>query len=148
MGKTEWTTIESDLKELEAFEGCRLESYQDSAGVWTIGVGHTRGVKPGQRITQAQADQLLRGDLRAVEEQVNYLGVCKTQGQFAALVSFTFNLGIGNLRRSTLLRKIRHGAPVGQIQAEFLRWNKAGGKELAGLTRRRRWEARRWAEDF
>lgn len=118
----------------------------DPAGVWTIGTGHTRGVKPGQAITQAQADQLLRGDLREVEAQVNYLGVCETQGQFAALVSFAFNLGIGNLRRSTLLKKIRHRAPTEQVQAEFRRWNKAGGKVLEGLVKRREWEARRWAE--
>ena len=88
----------------------------------------------------------VRGDLREVEAQVNYLGVCETQGQFAALVSFAFNLGIGNLRRSTLLKKIRHRAPTEQVQAEFRRWNKAGGKVLEGLVRRREWEARRWAE--
>ena len=139
---TDYTTTDSDLRKLQEFEGCSLTAYRDPAGegcsltayrdpagIWTIGTGHTRGVKPGQVITQAQADQLLRGDLREVETQVNYLGVCETQGQFAALVSFTFNLGIGNLRRSTLLRKIRHGAPT-----------------LEGLVKRREWEARRWAE--
>ena len=84
---TDYTTTGSDLRKLQEFEGCSLTAYQDPAGVWTIGTGHTRGVKPGQVITQAQADQLLRGDLREVEAQVNYLGVCETQGQFAALVS-------------------------------------------------------------
>ena len=143
---TDYTTTDSDLRKLQEFEGCSLTAYRDPAGVWTIGTGHTRGVKPGQVITQAQADQLLRGDLREVEAQVNYLGVCETQGQFSALVSFTFNLGIGNLRRSTLLRKIRHKATTGQIQAEFRKWNKAGGKVLNGLVKRREWEARRWAE--
>lgn len=143
---TEYTTTLSDLKKLQEFEGCRLDAYRDPAGKWTIGCGHTRGVKPGQRITQAQADQLLRGDLRQVEEQVNRLGVCRTQGQFAALVDFAYNCGLGNLLRSTLLRKIRHGAPLEQVQAEFRKWNKAGGKVLEGLSKRREWEARRWAE--
>ena len=146
MKPTEYTTTQADLKALSDFEGCRLEAYRDSAGVWTIGCGHTRGVKPGQRITQEQADQLLRGDLREVEAQVNALAVCETQGQFAALVSFTFNLGIGNLTRSTLLREIRRGAPTDRIQSEFRKWTKAGGKTLPGLVKRREWEARRWTE--
>lgn len=146
MTPTNYTTTDSDLRKLQEFEGCRLESYRDPAGVWTIGCGHTRGVKPGQVITQAQADQLLRGDLREAEAGVNALGVCETQGQFAALVSFAFNLGLGNLRRSTLLRKIRHRAPTGQIQAEFRKWVHAGDKTLPGLVKRREWEARRWAE--
>lgn len=134
------------IEKIKEFEGCRLVAYRDSANKWTIGHGHTIGVKFGQKITMSQAETLLKGDLMIAERFVNDLKVCKTQGQFDALVDFCFNLGIGNLKRSTLLRKILHNAPTEQIQKEFRRWNKAGGKVLSGLVKRREWEAKRWAE--
>ncbi len=134
------------LAKVKEFEGLRLESYKCSAGVWTIGYGHTRGVKQGQSITEAQADALLRGDLMSAERYVNELSLNLTQGQFDALVDFAFNLGTGRLGSSSLLKKIRQGADTAEIQSEFKRWVYAGGKKLEGLVKRRAWEAERWSE--
>lgn len=124
----------------------RLTSYKDSAGVWTIGYGHTRGVKAGQIITEKQADSLLRSDLLTAENYVNGLKLNLTQGQFDALTDFVYNLGSGSLAGSTLLAKIRAKAPAEEIQAQFRRWVYAGKKKLAGLVKRREWEAKKWAE--
>ena len=132
------------LNKIIDFEGCKLTAYRCPAGVWTIGVGHTRGVKQGQKITEAQAISLLKGDLLPCENYVNNLGVCKTQGQFDALVDFCFNLGTGALGRSTLLKFIRQGKAEQYIRGEFAKWVKSGGKTLAGLVKRRAWEADRY----
>ena len=132
------------LNKIIDFEGCKLTAYRCPAGVWTIGVGHTRGVKQGQKITEAQAISLLKGDLLPCENYVNNLGVCKTQGQFDALVDFCFNLGTGALGRSTLLKFIRQGKAEQYIRGEFAKWVKTGGKTLAGLVKRRAWEADRY----
>lgn len=134
------------VKKIKEFEGVRLTSYKDSAGVWTIGAGHTRGVKSGMKITQKQADSLLRGDLLNVENYVNSLGMNFTQGQFDAICDFIFNLGQGKFSRSTLWAKIQANAPTEDIQDEFRRWVYAGGKKLAGLVKRREWEAQRYTE--
>lgn len=131
---------------IKDFEGFRSYAYRDSAGVPTIGYGHTKGVRMGMACTKERAESWLCEDLRTAELQVNGLNVCRTQGQFDALVDFVFNLGFGALRRSTLLRKIRHSAPTEQIQAEFRKWVHAGGRVLHGLVKRREWEAKRWAE--
>lgn len=137
-------TLISKLKE---FEGLRLDAYQDAAGVWTIGYGHTGpDVSRGDRISAYWATVLLRRDLRSSEEAVEALGVARTQGQFDALVSFVYNLGIGRLKASTLLRVIREGGSRHQIRREFRRWVYAGGRRLKGLERRREWEARRFFE--
>lgn len=143
---TQYKSSETLINAIMAFEGCRLTSYKCPAGVWTIGIGHTHGVKPGQHITQAQADSLLRGDLLPCENYVNGLGVSKTQGQFDALVDFAFNLGTAALGRSTLLKKIRAGARTVEIQVEFRKWVHSGKNVLPGLVKRRAWEAKRWAE--
>lgn len=132
------------LNKIIDFEGCKLTAYKCPAGVWTIGVGHTKGVKQGQKITEAQAISLLKGDLLPCEKYVNDLGVCKTQGQFDALVDFCFNLGTGALGRSTLLKFIRQGKAEQYIRGEFAKWVKSGGKTLAGLVKRRAWEADRY----
>ena len=132
------------LNKIINFEGCKLTAYKCPAGVWTIGVGHTKGVKQGQKITEAQAISLLKGDLLPCENYVNNLGVCKTQGQFDALVDFCFNLGTGALSRSTLLKFIRQGKAEQYIRGEFAKWVKSGGKTLAGLVKRRAWEADRY----
>lgn len=134
------------MEALKMFEGYRAEAYRDSAGVWTIGYGHTHGVRPGQRITRAQAESLLRGDVLEAERYVNSLGLKLTQGKFDALTDFAYNVGTEALAGSTLLAKIRAGAPTEAVQAEFRRWVYAGGKRLAGLVKRREWEAGRWAE--
>ena len=132
------------LNKIIDFEGCKLTAYKCPAGVWTIGVGHTKGVKQGQTITKAQAMSLLKGDLLPCENYVNNLGVCKTQGQFDSLVSFSFNLGTAALGRSTLLKFIRQGKAEQYIRGEFAKWVKSGGKTLAGLVKRRAWEADRY----
>lgn len=134
------------IKKIKEFEVLRLKSYKDSAGVWTIGYGHTRGVKSGQIITKKQAESLFRGDLLSSEEFVNNLGLSLSQGQFDALVDFAYNLGTGSLSRSTLLKKILTKAPTSEIQDEFKRWIYAGGKKLKGLVKRRAWEAQRWVD--
>jgi spore coat assembly protein SafA len=127
---------------IKGFEGLRLSAYQDSAGVWTIGYGHTAGVKPGDRISAAQAEQFLRSDVQWAEDAVRkHVKVPITQQQFDALVSFTFNLGAGALQKSTLLSKLNQGDYAG-AQAEFGRWVNAGGQRLEGLVRRRAEEAR------
>lgn len=123
-------------------EGLRLSAYRDAAGVWTIGYGHTAAAGPpapvsGMTITAPEADAILGRDLARFEAAVSRLvTVALAQGEFDALVSFTFNVGEGALARSTLLRKLNAGDRAGAA-AEFGRWNKAGGRVLAGLTRRR-----------
>ena len=139
-------TTEILLIQLMAMEGLRLEAYRDAAGVPTIGYGHTRGVRMGDRITHYWARELLKQDIREVERQVKLLGVARTEGQLDALVSFAFNLGIGRLRSSTLLKVIRGGGSRQQIRREFRRWVYAGGRRLKGLERRRAWEAKRFFE--
>ena len=123
------------------FEGCYLKAYQDSVGVWTIGYGHTGlqhkdgTVYRGRVITQAKAEELLRYDMRQFEARVEtFVKVPLSDDQYAALVSFDFNTG--GLGKSTLLRMLNDYNIAGAAD-QFLRWNKAGGKVLRGLTRRR-----------
>ena len=134
------------INKLKEFENLSLTTYKDDAGVLTIGYGHTRGVKPGQRITEKQAESLLKGDLAEAERYVNSLKLNLTQGQFDALVDFAYNVGTGDLAGSTLLAKIRAKAPTAEIQKQFKRWVYAKGKKLGGLVKRRAWEAQRWTE--
>jgi len=128
---------ESGLSIIKHFEGLRLQAYQCSAGVWTIGYGHTLNVFPGDDITTEEAERMLRDDIRDAEYAVvQYVTVPLTQHQFDALVSFVFNLGSSNFRLSTLLRKLNAGDYT-SAAAELLRWVNAGGKKLPGLVRRR-----------
>ncbi|WP_104097390.1 lysozyme [Stutzerimonas kunmingensis] len=122
---------------IKSFEGLRLSAYKCPADVWTIGYGATAGVKAGQTITKERAEELLREDVKRFEGYVERLvKVPLTQGQHDALTSFVYNLGAGNLSNSTLLRLLNAGDYAGAA-AQFDRWNKAGGKVLAGLVRRR-----------
>lgn len=130
------------------FEGLRLEAYRDAAGVLTIGYGHTRDVKEGDRISEYWARELLKEDIGRAAQLVLRLGVCRTQGQLDALVSFTFNLGFQRLRKSTLLRAVKRQEPAAVIRREFMRWVWAGGQRLKGLERRREWEADRFLEAY
>lgn len=126
---------------IKEFEGLSLDAYLCSAGVLTIGYGHTGGVQKGDRITAKKAEELLQDDLKKFENGVlRLVRVPLNQNQFDALVSFAFNLGVGNLGKSTLLRKLNDRDFKGAA-TEFVRWNKAGGRELDGLTRRRNAEA-------
>ena len=127
-------------------EGLRLEAYRDAAGVLTIGYGHTKDVREGDRISAYYAKELLRQDVWEVEQQVLALKVARTAGQLDALVSFAYNLGVGRLRQSTLLRVIRRRGSYQQIRREFRRWAYAGGRRLRGLELRREWEAKRFFE--
>ncbi|ELP5716667.1 lysozyme [Enterobacter asburiae] len=135
-------TSEKGIALIKQFEGCQLTAYQDSVGVGTIGYGWTQPVdgKPiraGMTIKQETAERLLKTGLVSYESDVSRLvKVEMTQGQFDALVSFAYNLGSRSLSTSTLLRKLNAGDYAGAAD-EFLRWNKAGGKVLNGLTRRR-----------
>lgn len=136
---------------IKNFEGARLESYQDSVGVWTIGVGHTGPVngKPlgrGVTITQAEADALLWEDVQSAVHAVNrFVTVPLSQKQFDALVSWTFNLGAGALEESTLLKLLNEKRYV-EAGAEFTKWIFAGPTPLLGLLRRRLAEAIMYAE--
>jgi lysozyme len=133
---------------IKRFEGCRLAAYQDSVGVWTIGYGHTHGVKSGMTITQEQADNYLRADANTAGADVSRLvKVDINQNQFDALTSFVFNLGAGALAGSTLLKKL-NAHDVAGAGNEFLRWTHAGGEELPGLVKRRTAERALFLEGF
>jgi lysozyme len=122
---------------IKEFEGLRLKAYQCPGGVWTIGYGHTAGVKPGMLISKAQAEEYLKADLIAFERYLNGLGLALNQNQFDALVSFIYNVGTGNFSNSTLLRKVRANPQENSIMDEFLRWVYSKGRVLPGLQRRR-----------
>ena len=125
---------------VKSYEGCKLEAYPDPATggePWTIGFGSTLGCKPGLRITMDEAEQRLRHDLESAELCVaNHVSVPLNDNQFAACVSFVFNLGCGNFGKSTLLKLIEAQDYAGAAE-QFPRWNKAAGKVMEGLTRRR-----------
>lgn len=127
---------------IKHFEGCRLTAYKCPAGVLTIGYGSTGPhVTEGLKITQERADDILREDLDRFEKGVDVaVKVSLDQDEFDALASFAFNLGLGNLTVSTLLKKLNANDRVGAAK-EFLKWNRAGGVVLAGLTRRRKAES-------
>ncbi|ECO9767134.1 lysozyme [Salmonella enterica] len=138
-------TSEKGIRLIKQFEGCRLTAYPDpgtGGAPWTIGFGWThpvdgKPVRPGMTIDQATADRLLKTGLVGYENDVLKVARVKlTQGQFDALVSFAYNVGSRALSTSTLLKKLNAGDITGAAD-EFLRWNKAGGKVLNGLTHRR-----------
>lgn len=130
-------TSQRGLSLIKSFEGLRLLAYRDAVGVWTIGHGATRGVKAGMSITKEQAERMLLNDVQRFEPEVERLvQVPLTSNQWDALVSFTYNLGATNLESSTLLRLLNRGDYAGAA-GQFPRWNKAGGKVLPGLVRRR-----------
>lgn len=131
---------QAGLALIKQFEGCRLAAYQCSAGVWTIGYGHTAGVYKGMKISQAQADEYLKQDVAKFEKYINnpsYVPFTDklNQNQFDALVSFAFNLGQGNVK------KLCTGRVMNQIPSAMQQYCKAAGKTLPGLQRRRKAEA-------
>lgn len=142
-------TSANGLALIKEFEGLRLQAYLCPAKVWTIGYGHTTAAGPpsvheGMILTKNEAESILRKDLRKYENAVSdNVTVPLTQHQFDALVSFCYNVGPGAFKKSTLLKKLNR-REYDAIPAELMKWNKAGGKELAGLTRRRRAEAALW----
>ena len=128
---------EIGIQLIKNFEGCVLKAYKCPAGIWTIGYGHTSGVKEGQTITLKQAEDYLLQDIRAYEITVNNLvNVPLNQNQFDALVSFCYNLGPNNLKNSTLIKLLNKKDYLGAAE-QFDRWIYAGGKKLPGLVKRR-----------
>lgn len=135
--------IAADL--VKQFEGCRLDSYRDLGGVWTIGYGCTDGVTGGMSVSQEDADIMLAD---ALEEKAggvdNLLTVDLTANQAAALISFSYNVGLGNLKSSTLLRLVNAGT-FADVPKQFLRWSNVNGQMVRGLLRRRQAEADLWS---
>ena len=126
---------------IKKFEGIELQAYQDSVGVWTIGYGHTKGVKEGDNISLKKAEEMLEEELVEYEGYINdMVKVRLEQNQFDALVAWVYNLGPTNLGKSTLL-KVLNKAIYEEVPFEIKRWNKAGGQVLNGLVRRREAEA-------
>ena len=135
------------IRKIKEFEGLSLKAYKPvpTEKFYTIGYGHYGAdVKANQVITEKEAESLLRKDLEKFEAYVNKLDVCKRQGQFDGLVSFSFNLGTAALGRSTLLKYIRANKAEQYIRGEFAKWVNSGGVPLRGLKIRRQWEADRY----
>lgn len=134
---------------IKEYEGLKLKAYLCPAGIWTIGYGHTSqagppSVEADMTITRAEAETILRSDLRKYEDAVDSaVTVSLKQHQFDALVSLCYNIGPSAFKKSTLVRRLNRGE-YEAVPAELMKWNKAGGRELAGLTRRRRSEAALW----
>lgn len=140
--------ITNKLKELvREFEGCKLKAYKCPAGIWTIGYGNTqyengKAVKEGEVITLERAEQLLEVILIKFVQQVGELVKSKVnQNQKDALTDFAYNCGVGNLRSSTLLKKVNADPNDKTIRGEFEKWTRANGKVLKGLVKRRNAEA-------
>lgn len=136
------------IKIVKEFEGLFLEAYQDAVNVWTIGWGTIqypsgKRVKKGDTCTQAQAEEYLMHELntKALEIEHHFYNHPINQNQFDALLSFTYNLGVGALKQSTLLKKVKANPNDPDIRNQFMRWVNAGGKKLNGLIRRRKAEA-------
>ena len=134
------------IDHIKKSEACVLTAYQDSKGVWTIGYGHTAGVKKGDKITQYQAEQFLKEDLAKFEAVAQKTRNVNTQGKFDAVTDFCYNCGIANFNASTLKKYIECNKATWEIQEQFLRWVNACGKKLGGLVTRRIWEANRFNE--
>ena len=133
-------TSKKGIDLIKIYEGCRLTSYKCPAGVYTIGYGHTAGVKKGQKITQKQAENFLRSDLKQFENGLlRSVTAPLNQNQFDALVSFCYNCGLSAFKSSTLRKKLNAKDYAGASK-EFERWNKSNGHILAGLTKRRKAE--------
>lgn len=135
------------LDAILANEGLRLKAYKDIGGVWTIGYGHTKGVKQNQVITPAQAKVLFRQDLAPVEKTVNWVvdhsKIPVTQGMYDAMCSLAFNIGIQGFTHSSVVSRLLRGDKSGAADA-FLMWNKVKGITSRGLVNRRRSERKRF----
>lgn len=132
---------------IKFFEGFESKAYLCPASVWTIGYGRTKNVQEGDMVNELQAERDLLEELEEFAKQVqNTVKIDLKQNEFDALTSWTYNLGVGNLQSSTLLKKLNSG-DKNSVPSEMVRWNKAAGKVLAGLTRRREAEAKLWARE-
>ena len=134
-------TSQEGLDLIKKFEGCELTAYQDSVDVWTIGFGHTKGVEEGDEITQDEAEEMLASELDEYEGYIDDMVECDLeQCQFDALVAWVYNLGPTNLKSSTMLKRLNSN-DLDDVPNQIKRWDKAGGKVLAGLVRRREAES-------
>lgn len=125
---------------IKHFESLKLKSYQDSVGVWTIGYGHTKGVKKGMIATEKEANAMFEHELEEYQGYIEGLDIEFTQDQFDALTSWVYNLGPANLVSSTLLKRLK-SRDFWDVPNQIMRWNMAGGNALLGLSRRRAAEA-------
>ena len=139
------------LEKLKQWEGLKTKAYKDAGGVWTVGYGHTATAgepKPraGMVITAAEAERILLKDLVQYEAAVeNNVKVELNDNQFAALVSFVYNIPLASFKKSTLLKKLNAGN-YDAVPTELMKWTKAGGKKIQGLVNRRRAEGYLWME--
>lgn len=134
-------TSDKGLALIMKHEGFQSKAYRCPAGVWTIGYGHTRNVREGQTCTEAHARKWLTEDVASAEREVSFQTSGLKQCQFDALVSFVFNMGAGNFRTSTLLKKVKVNPDNPTIREEFEKWIYGGGRVLPGLVARREDEA-------
>ena len=135
------TISQKGIDLIKTFEGCKLFAYRDSVGIPTIAYGHTKDVKMGMSITQKQAEEFLKNDIKPIERLLNGMGINYTQNQFDALTSWIFNLGEGNFKKSTMYKNIVARKSDIEITDQMVKWYNAGGRPLAGLMRRRVAEA-------
>ena len=136
------------LDTIQQFEGLKLTAYQDSVGIWTIGFGNIfnldtgNPIKEGDEITQETADRWLKIEVDQLQAKMRkVITVPLNDNQWTALTSLVYNIGFGAFKRSTLLRLLNAGASKEEVAKQILRWNKAGGKEVKGLTNRRQAES-------
>ena len=134
------------IEHVKQAEGLELTAYKKSDDTWTIGYGHTKGVRQYDRICESEAERYLLSDLAPIEKFLSAIPQVRTQGQFDALVDFAFYLGLDALKNSTLFKYVKAGRPVAEIQAQFHRWIHCKGAVLDGLVKRREWEAQRYAQ--
>lgn len=135
------TISQKGIDLIKTFEGCKLFAYRDSVGIPTIGWGHVKDVKMGMSITQKQAEEFLKSDIKPVERLLNGMGINYTQNQFDALTSWIFNLGEGNFKKSTMYKNIVARKSDVEITDQMVKWVNAGGRPLLGLKKRRVAEA-------
>jgi len=141
MGRLLMNISEEGLSLIKKFEGCELKAYRCAANVLTIGYGTTKGVTEDMEITKEEAESILKEEMHEYEGYINdMVKVPLEQNQFDAMVSWVFNLGSTNLSSSTLLKKLNN-SEYDEVPSQIKRWNKAGGKVLDGLIRRREAEA-------
>ena len=135
--------LEIALPIIKSYEGCHLKAYKCPAGIWTIGWGQTgKNITEGLSWTQKQADAALEASVKDfIKEVVALIKVRARPEQIAALVSFAYNVGTPNLKKSTLLRLFNENKSIDEIASQFLLWSKANNKRLLGLLLRRASEA-------
>ena len=135
------------LNTIQHFEGLKLKAYKDSVGIWTVGFGNIfnldtgNPIKEGDEISLETAERWLKIEVDNLQAKMRkVITVPLNDNQWTALTSLAYNIGFGAFKRSTLLRLLNAGASKEEVAKQFLRWNKAGGKEIKGLTNRRQAE--------